>query len=168
MNLNIHYCFLGPNRAPLLRFYFFVSFMSWICALDLFVVARDFWCVFGISDTRVALRHFMTCKQVSTYAGIPTVLSLFPIHTRGNQMWVTLKRARCDFCKVTFSEVYSRIVIMFAEILDLGSRHVSKDLLMYIGIASTLSMLFASSISWRLFSYVAEVCEWFFQGENGS
>ena len=65
MNLNIHYCFLGSNRAPLLRSYFFVSVMPWICALNLFVVARDLWCVFGISDTRVAL----TCKQISTYAG---------------------------------------------------------------------------------------------------
>lgn len=45
---------------------------------------------------------------------------------------------------------------MFAEILDLDSRHVFKDMLMYIEIASTVSMLFASPISWRLLPYVAD------------
>ena len=42
---------------------------------------------------------------------------------------------------------FTQIVIMFAEILDLDSRHVFKDMLMYIEIASTVSMLFASPIS---------------------
>lgn len=141
MYLNIHYCFLGSNRAPLLRSYFFVSVMPWICALNLFVVARDLWCVFGISDTRVALSHFMTCKQVSTYAGntYSTFFVSNPYPREPNVSYIetsTLWPLQSYLLRGLFSDCDNVCVDSRCR-----TRHVFKDLLMYIEIACTLSML---------------------------